>query len=113
MVLEHFLISMNNIGYMHAKRNKTEKSFYAFMKIFECVRHLEFASFFLKYHISTLALNLAFSIEMSHRNEASQMLMQSIMSLENLEIALDNHKNKDIIWSHISDKAFKFLLIME
>jgi len=113
VTFEAFLQITNNIAYIHAKKDKMEKAFYILLTSMTCMFGLEYSSYYLKYHLSTMMLNLTYIFEPDNKDEANKLITNTIMMLEKLENKIDSLKNSTTIYNFLNNKSNKFAFLLE
>jgi len=113
LVIEFFLLTVNNLAFINLKRNKHEVTIDYLLRALECMNLLEFSSYYIKYNISTVITNLIYLIEEDYKEEASQLLCNVALYLEKLEKELDFHPQSRNIYEHLNARAFSFSLFLE
>jgi tetratricopeptide (TPR) repeat protein len=113
LVLEYFLQITNNIAFISFKRNKIDKALDFLMKVLDCLSLMRFCSYYIKYHLSTVLLNLIFLLDDSHLQDSNQLLVNIILLLEKIETEIDKSKNREPVYTYISERAFCFSFMLE
>ncbi len=113
LTLEYYLQITNNIAYISYKRNKLDKAIHFLLKTLECIGLTKFSSYYVKYHLTTVILNLVYLIDENNQDDASQILTNVILYLEKMETEIDKNKNKEPVYNYISERAFSFCIMLE
>lgn len=113
LVMEYFLQIANNLAYINLKRNKPEVAVDLLTKALDCYRLTKCCSYYIKYHLSTVIINLVYLVEDQHREEIAQLLCNVALYLEKLEKDLDINIHSKNIYEYLKDKSFAFALFIE
>ena len=113
LVMEYFLVNLNNLAYINLKRNKYAVSIELLEKAMECLSLIPACSYYLKYHLSSVVINLVYLTEDNYRDGASQLLCNTALHLEKLEKELDSHVQSQNIYEFLDEKAFNFVIFVE
>jgi len=113
LITEFFLVTVNNLAYIQLKRNKVDLSIDLLLRAMECFSLLDYSSYYVKYHITTVVTNLIYLVEENYREQSSQLLCNAALYLENLEKELDAHPHSKNIYDYLNAKANSFALFVE
>ena len=113
LIMEYFLVNVNNLAYINLKRNKYAVSIELLQKAMECCNLIPACSYYLKYHLSSIVINLVYLVEDNYRDGASQLLCNTALYLEKLEKELDSHVQSQNIYEFLDEKAFNFVIFVE
>jgi len=113
LIAEYFLVTVNNLAQIQLKRNKPDLSKDFLLRAMECLSLLNYSSYYIKYHITTVAVNLVYLVEENFREESSQLLCNAALYLENLEKELDKHPLSKNIYEYLNGKSNSFVLFVE
>jgi len=113
LVLEYYLQITNNIAFISFKRNKLDKAIHFLLKTLDCIALTRYSSYYVKYHLSTVIMNLVYLIDENNQEDASQILTNVILYLEKMETEIDKNKNKEPVYNYINERAFNFCFMLE
>jgi hypothetical protein len=112
IILEVFLQTTNNLAVIYYKSAKPEKSFFTLLAGIHVLSCVLSASHYLKFHGSSMALNLVCLLKENNLVEANQLLATSILHLESLELEIEKQSNLGIIYTFINEKIGNFAELM-
>jgi len=113
LVIEFFLLTVNNLAFINLKRNKHEVTIDFLLRALECCNLLKYSSYYIKYNLSTVIINLIYLIEEDYKEEASQLLCNVVLYMERLEKEINCHPQRRNIYEHLNARAFTFTLFLE
>ena len=111
-ILEYFILVSNNLTYTCLEQENFDVALDITLKTVESWRLMQYSSYHLKYQASTVLINLASLVEEESKLEASQLLCNVAVHLENLEIAIDDDVERDQIYNYISDRSSQFMFLL-
>jgi len=111
-ILEYFLITSNNLVYTCLESQNFELALDLLLKTTQCWRSMEYSSYNIKYQVSTVLVNLASVVEEDYKLEASQLLCNVALHLEDLEVEIDRDPENVQIYEHLSERASQFLFLL-
>ena len=111
-ILEHYILIANNLAYTCLEQENFSTALNLIIKTIDCWRLMQYNSYYLRYQISTVLINLASLVEEDYKVEASQLLCNSALHLENLEMEIDHDAESIQIYEFISDRASQFLFLL-
>lgn len=112
VIYEIFLQITNNLSYLFVVSNKVEKAYFYLLTALRCVSLTEYSSYYLKFQISSMGLNLSFMLEENNTAESCSLLAHTILGLENLEVDLDKQKNNKVIFEFINQRIGFFATLL-
>jgi len=111
-ILEYFLITSNNLVYTCLEAENFELALDLLLKTTDCWRAMEYSSYNIKYQVSTIIVNLVSVVEEDYKVEASQLLCNTALHLEDLEVEIDRDPESAQIYEHLSERASQFLFLL-
>ena len=112
LILEYFLQITHNLSYINFKRNKPGKAIHYIFQAIDCLSLIKYSSYYVKYHLSTLILNLVYLIDENNPEDALTILTNAILHLEGLEEQLDKHDDSETIYTYLSERTENFCIMI-
>lgn len=111
-IVEFYILINNNLAYTCLEQENFDLAIELIMNGVECWRLLECSSYYLKYQISTLLINLVSLVEEENKLEGSQLLCNIALHLESLEMEIDHNTEHIQIYGHIQERAPEFMFLL-
>lgn len=111
-VSECYIIVSNNLAYTALEQENFDMGLDLMLKNIECWKRMEYSSYYLKYQISTILINLVSLVEEDNRYESSQLLCNVAMHLENLEVEIDSNPESEQIYNYMNEMASQFMFLI-
>jgi len=112
-ILEYYIILSNNLAYTSLEQENYDLAIEFIIRAIQCWELMQYNSYYLKYQISTVLINLVSLIEDDYKLECSQILCNIAMHLEALEVETDQDAENMQIYEHLNERASQFLFLLK
>jgi len=112
-ILEYYIIISNNLAYTCLEQENYDLALEFIVKTIQCWQLMEYSSYYLKYQISTVLINLVSFIEDDYKFECSQILCNIALYMEDLELEIDQDPESNQIYEHLNERASQFLFLLK